>query len=119
MHHRLSRTNNPNRKVRVLFINEASFIGGAETNLLSILKTASEASFEPVAVLLPEHGPLADKVGELGIPVGFIDYHRFSLRNPVRYLQTLWRLVSLVCRTQPDVIHLNHQWLVEMDDIRL
>lgn len=99
--------------MRVLFINEASFIGGAETNLLSILRAAPRSSIEPVAVLLPWEGPLAEEIRWLGIPVGFVRYHKFSLRNPYLYVQTLWQISTWIWRTRAEVIHLNHQWLVE------
>jgi len=98
---------------KVLYINHTSAIGGAETNLLNILRFAKQGDFQPVGVLLPDNGPLADAVRRLGIPVGFITYHAFRWRNPFRYVQTISQLAKWIQRTHADVIHLNHQWLIE------
>lgn len=101
-----------NRPMRVLFVNHGAIIGGAETNLLNILKYAPEGGFEPVGVLVPHDGPLVAEVRKLGIDVGQISYHAFHWRNPFRYTQTLAQLVIWIRRTRPAVIHLNHQWLI-------
>lgn len=97
----------------MLFVNHSSVIGGAETNLLDILRFANYANIDPVAVLLPGDGPLATEVRRLGLPVGFISYHSLELRNPLRYCQALSQLVSWIRRSQASVLHLNHQWLIE------
>ncbi len=98
---------------KVLFIAHYSGIGGAETNLLNIMRFASQGNFQPVGVLVPRRGPLSDAFEELGFPVGVVHYHALRWPNPLRYLQTLWTLRSWVKKTQADVIHLNHQWLIE------
>lgn len=98
--------------IRVLFVNHSTVIGGAETNLLNILRYCREGGFEPVGVLLPDDGPLAAEVRKIGIDVGQIRYHAFHWRNPFRYAQTMAQLLTWIRRTGPTVIHLNHQWLV-------
>jgi glycosyltransferase involved in cell wall biosynthesis len=100
-------------RIRVLFINHTSIIGGAETNLLNVLRFADRGGFQPVGVLLPADGPLASEVRKLGVPVGFIRYHAFQWHNPLRYIQTLVQLAEWMWRSRADVIHLNHPWLVE------
>jgi len=99
--------------IRVLFVNAASIIGGAETNLLNVIRFSGLGGIEPVGVLLPGDGPLVAKVEALGLPVGFVSYHAFRWRNPARYAQTLYQLVQWIVKTKADVVHLNHQWLVE------
>lgn len=99
--------------IRVLFITHTGRIGGAEGNLLNLLRFAECGGFMPAALLLPEDGPLAGQARQLGVPVGFVRYHAFRWRNPIRHLQTLSALHQWVRRTQADVIHLNHQWLIE------
>jgi len=37
-----------NEKIRVLYINATSIIGGAETNLLNILRFADDGGIQPV-----------------------------------------------------------------------
>lgn len=99
--------------LRVLFVNHGAIIGGAETNLLSILRGSEKhKDFQPVGILLPDHGPLEVEACKLGVDVGLISYHAFRWRNPLRYAQTMFQLVGWIRRTRPSVIHLNHQWLV-------
>jgi glycosyltransferase involved in cell wall biosynthesis len=98
--------------MRVLFVNHGALIGGAETNLLNILRFCDRGGFEPVGLLLPGKGPLASQVHNLGIDVGEINYYGLSWLNPIRYGSTLFQLVSWIRRTRPSIIHLNHQWLV-------
>jgi len=98
--------------MRILYVNHGSEIGGAETNLINVLRYAKLSKFEPVAVLLPNDGPLASKVRDLGIDVGEIGYHAFHWRNPLKYCETIIQIINWVRRTRPSVIHLNHQWLV-------
>lgn len=98
--------------MRILFVNHSSKIGGAETNLLNILRFAPTGGFTPVAVLLPSDGPLKSCVNDLGLKVGIIDYHAFRWRNPLKYAKTITQLITWIRQTHPDVIHLNHQWLV-------
>jgi glycosyltransferase involved in cell wall biosynthesis len=90
-----------------------NIIGGAETNLLNILRYAMGGGFEPAAVLMPNEGPLASRIRKLGIPVHLIRYYGLRLPNALRYFQTLWSLRKAVAISKPDVIHLNHQWLAE------
>lgn len=98
---------------RVLFINHGSSIGGAETNLLNILRFADLGTYQPVGVLLPDRGALALEIEALGIPVGVVNYRGLSWRNPIHYLSTQRSLVDWIRRTQADVVHLNHQWLID------
>jgi len=97
---------------RILYLTHTASIGGAENNLLRLLQAWS-ANQISTAVLLPQDGPLVKVVKSLGVPVGLVPYYSFQWRNPFRYLQTLGTLLIHVLRFQADVIHLNHQCLVE------
>jgi len=97
---------------RILYLTHTASIGGAENNLLRLLQ-AWNAKQVSTAVLLPQDGPLVKAVKSLGVPVGLVPYYSFRWRNPFRYLQTLGTLLIHVLRFQADVIHLNHQCLVE------
>ena len=99
--------------IKVLFANHSSVIGGAETNLLNLIRFADKGGYQPVGVLLPEEGPLATELRDLELPVGIIHYHSFDWRNPLRYAHSLLELIRWIRRTRADVIHLNHQWLSE------
>jgi glycosyltransferase involved in cell wall biosynthesis len=51
---------------KIVFVDETAQIGGAEINLLQILPLLVQSGWEPV-VLLPNDGPLVDKLNTLGI----------------------------------------------------
>lgn len=99
--------------MRVLYVAGATFIGGAETHLLSVLKHGRQREIEPVGVLLPGKGMLHQRVLELGLPTGLIDYYGLSLPNPFRYFQTLRQLRSWVLGARPDVVHVTHHCIAE------
>lgn len=102
-----------NESIRVLYVNHGALIGGAETNLLNILRFSPEVGIEAVGMLLPDDGPLVSKVIDLGVPVKFINYHRFQLKNPFRYIQTVFLLSHWARVTRADLVHLNHHHLIE------
>jgi len=99
--------------IRVLYLTGTSILGGAEMNLLRVMKHGRQVGIEPVAVLVPEQGPLVHRVAEMGIPAGVIRYYGFRLPNPFRYLQTLWQLYAWVRKSKPHIIHLNLQPFAE------
>jgi len=99
--------------IRVLHLAGTSILGGAEMNLLRVMKHGHQVGVEPVAVLVPEEGPLVHRVAEMGIPAGVIQYYGFRLPNPFRHFQTLWQLYAWVRKSQPHVIHLNLQPFAE------
>src|SRR3954454_2918209 len=53
--------------MRVLFIAPYGGLGGSENVLVNVLERLDRERFEP-HVLLLEHGPLRDRIAELGIP---------------------------------------------------
>lgn len=99
--------------IKVLYINHSSGIGGAETNLLNILRYRNHLSVEAVAVILPGQGPLVNSLQVQNIRLGFVDYYGLRLTSPWRFMQTIRQLCQWVIRTKADVIHLNHEYLVD------
>ncbi len=97
--------------MRILYINPATSIGGAETNLLNLLEYGPKFGVEPAAVLIPGDGSLKEEIESKGIPVGIVSYYGFKLPNPLRYFQTLLEMNFWVRRTKADVIHHNLQFL--------
>jgi len=97
----------------VLFMNATSMIGGAETNLLSILSHLDRAHFKPRAVLCPRPGPLVEEVEKIGINGVTVPYYSLWARNPYRYVSTMRGLARAVRSNEADIIHLNHHFLVD------
>lgn len=109
------------RRIRVLFLDHAPVMGGAELSLLDILAGLKGNSVETV-LLAPRQGKLYKKAGELGIPVldlqwsgGILSLKRQELeRNPLRLITGLpgiigivWRIRSILRREGFDAVYTN------------
>lgn len=81
---------------RVTFINETAQIGGAELNLIAIIKGLSAAGWD-IRLLVPEHGPLLEALNAQKAsvdiipgcphwPISFYLLRRFKLPNPFTLL---------------------------------
>ncbi len=101
------------RSHNVLYMNATSMIGGAETNLLSILRNLDRSRFRPRALVCPREGPLVDESRKMGINGIAVPYHSLWSKTPYRYLSTIRRLARAVRSNQTDIIHLNHHFLVD------
>jgi glycosyltransferase involved in cell wall biosynthesis len=91
---------------KVLYLNHAAYIGGAEVSLLSALRYLDKNSFLPV-VLAPEGG-FADALREQGIcwrPIPVLDgLNRFTAG---RFLRAIPALLACIRREHPDLLHAN------------
>ncbi|MDD5492868.1 MAG: glycosyltransferase family A protein, partial [bacterium] len=72
---------------KILYINSSSVLYGAETRLLDIIRNLDRERFCPI-VLLPQSGPLADKLKELGVATLLFDYKlKLNLLSAARFLR--------------------------------
>jgi len=101
------------RLYNVLYMNATSMIGGAETNLLSILGNLDRSRFRPQAVVCPREGPLLDEANRMGINGIAVSYHSLWSKTPYRYLSTMRGLARAVRSNETNIIHLNHHFLVD------
>ncbi len=109
--------------MKVIYINHSSGIQGAGLALLNIIKRMPKLGVEPI-VVLPNEGPLADTLREMGIKVYFIMHYNaiYPRRKfisdyilyPYRLLRTLffnklaeYRFGKVVLAEHPDIIHSN------------
>ena len=76
----------------VLMVNHTAVLGGAETSLLELAGALDRVAFCPV-VVLPEPGPLAAALGELGIEVAYAPMRR--LRRTASPLRLAAQVLSL------------------------
>lgn len=77
------------KKKRILFIHQASTIGGGSYCLLNILKEIDKTNIQPVACLAGD-GPLRKEIEKLGIEVVL-----FQQMAAVPYNRSLWTVSSL------------------------
>lgn len=108
-------------KQRILFMHQASGIGGGSYCLLNVVKAVDETLFEPVVALKSE-GPLADELRKLGVEVvifsqmAAIPYNRGLLqRGSLRAYWAVERskkaLKQLLADNRIDVLYLNNMML--------
>ena len=100
-------------KVKIAYmVHEIQGFGGSSTNMLSILEFLDRSKYESM-VFCPRGSTLIRPIEKMGIEVKQVDYHAFEFKNPLPYLKTIYQLIIPVVTGRIDIIHLNHQWLVE------
>ena len=91
------------RPIRVMYIIWSLEVGGAERVVTSLAKGLDRTRFAPRVVCLNQPGALAAELAEAGIPVEALH------KRPGLDLVALWRLVRLMRRERPGVVH-THLW---------
>jgi len=97
---------------RILYVHGIEAIGGAERDLIALLKTLDRHKWEP-QVVCPGTGPFREQLHTIAVPT-----HALSLppwRKPLALFQrrsAVWRLEVLVNRLDPAIIHVNDIWWV-------
>ncbi len=93
-------------KTKILYINHVAYIGGAEIALLDLLRHVDRTQYTPV-VFVPK-GALADAVQQLDVRCVHIPVlpglNRYTLPG---VLSKLPRLISMISREQPALMHAN------------
>ena len=97
---------------RILYVHGIEAIGGAERDLIALLKTLDRHTWEP-HVVCPGTGPFREQLDAIAVPT-----HPLSLppwRKPLAVFQrrsAVGRLEALVNRLDPALIHVNDIWWV-------
>jgi glycosyltransferase involved in cell wall biosynthesis len=97
---------------RILYVHGIEAIGGAERDLIALLKTLDRRKWEP-QVVCSGTGPFRKQLDAFAVPT-----HALSLppwRKPLAVLQrrsAVGRLEALVNRLDPAMIHVNDIWWV-------
>ena len=96
-----------NRKIRLFYLIGTLDVGGAEGQLVQLLKGLDRERFSAtVCCLSSAAGPYADDVRRLGIDVHEVGFR--SLRpipRPDRLIGMFFRLARLIRSEQPDIVH--------------
>ncbi|MBA4394251.1 MAG: glycosyl transferase family 1 [Desulfobacca sp.] len=83
---------------KVMFVVTSLIIGGAERQLVQLLKHLSKKDFEPLVVCLKEPGVLAEELSQLNIPVySRLLSHKYDLR-------VLPRLISIIRKEKVHIL---------------
>lgn len=99
---------------KILYINPASGVSGAEVSLLSLLEHLNYEEFEPI-LAVPNEGKLSTKAASLGIRVIQFPIYPFmiekdiagSIYNGLLSLFQLPKIYQLYRDIAPDIIHIN------------
>ena len=97
---------------RILYVHGIEAIGGAERDLIALLKTLDRHKWEP-HVVCPGTGPFREQLHAIAVPT-----HALSLppwRKPLTLFQrrsAVERLGALVNQLDPAMIHVNDIWWV-------
>ena len=84
--------------IRVLHVAESAGLGGGEAYLVRLAAALDRRRFA-LAVVVPETGPLTERLAELGIPTFVVPLHT-RLLSP----RTLWMLVRVFRRERPMIV---------------
>ncbi len=97
---------------RILYVHGIEAIGGAERDLIALLKTLDRHKWEP-HVVCPGTGPFREQLHAIAVPT-----HALSLppwRKPLAVFQrrsAIGRLGALVGQLDPALVHVNDIWWV-------
>ena len=92
---------------RLLFLDHAPFLGGAETVLLDIVRRLDRARFEPI-VGTPVQSALVAPAEALGVRVIPIDLPQLNTRNPFALIPVMQSIRQLRGRLRREHINLLH-----------
>jgi glycosyltransferase involved in cell wall biosynthesis len=95
---------------RILYIHGISKIGGAETDLLNLLKHIDLQRWDPY-VVCPSNGPLLREIEQLKIPVHPMNLPSWrKFKDAFRVPLAVWSLLKLIRDLQVDLVHVNDYW---------
>jgi UDP-N-acetylglucosamine:LPS N-acetylglucosamine transferase len=91
---------------KILYLDSVSAIGGAERSLLLLLQNINRQHFKPM-VVLPERGPLSERIQALGVELKLLPLNKINVRNPLPYMKTVWSLRKILLTRRIDLLHCN------------
>ncbi|HYM87542.1 MAG TPA: glycosyltransferase family 4 protein [Nitrospiraceae bacterium] len=97
---------------RILYVHGIEAIGGAERDLISLLKTLDRDTWEP-HVVCPGTGPFRDLLHAIAVPTHALTLPPWrKLRSFFQRRSAAQRLGALVDQLDPALIHVNDIWWV-------
>lgn len=88
------------KRLRIIHVINDLSVGGAEMMLFKLLAQTDRARFDPIVVALRNRGRLHDDIERLGVPI-----YDISMRLPMPTPTSCLRLLRLITRLNPDLIH--------------
>lgn len=109
----------PPRPRRILVVNPGADVYGSDVQMLRSVEAFTQVGWQ-VAVVLPEHGPLEERITPLGAAITHLDFPRLqrAYLSPsglpqlaAQVAAALPRLVRFLRRHRPDVLYVNTKTL--------
>jgi len=97
---------------RILYVHGIEAIGGAERDLIALLKTLDRRTWEP-HVVCPGTGPFREQLHAIAVPAHALSFPPW--RKPLAVFQrrsAIGSLGTIVSRLDPALIHVNDMWWV-------
>jgi len=91
------------RNYNLLFIGFVPYIGGAEISTLLLLKYLDREKFNPIYII-PDIGPLFDRITNLGVKVVTIPLEQIKLPFSFAYLRTVFKLAQFIRKNKIDLV---------------
>lgn len=98
------------RKIKVLYLNNAPFIGGAQITLRHIIRLLDRSRFEPYLAIPHTASALVPFFDSANVPVMLVRMERLTQRGPralIDLAASLKDLVKLVVSQRIDILHSN------------
>jgi L-malate glycosyltransferase len=97
--------------IGIVFVIGSLMTGGAEGQLALLAAGLDRQRFRPAVICLESGGPHEDTLKAAGIPYEVIGYEGFRIfRYPLRTLRQLFRVVGLMRRYRPRIVHAQLFW---------
>lgn len=101
---------NRNPPYRVAYITPVPVEGGAEINLLRLIKALDPKRVVPAAVLVHSGGTLVSRYRSEGLKVSQFKFYEWDWKSPWRIGQTYAQLAFPLLSSKPDLIQINLQY---------
>ncbi|HTI39452.1 MAG TPA: glycosyltransferase [Vicinamibacterales bacterium] len=107
-------TAGPPRRIRLLFVIGTLEIGGAETQLVELIRRLDRTRFDPALCCLGDDGPLAPLVVASGARLYALGFRGFKQRSYIasfpHVVRTLWRFWRTIRKESPEILHAMLFW---------
>lgn len=109
------------QKIKILYLHAGAELYGADKILLELLSGIDKKKFEPI-VLLPNDGPLVDKISRLGFKVNVLQYPilRRKFFKPIGIIKYMYNYIiyshkisSYVRKNSINILHVNTTAVLE------
>ena len=96
------------QKTRILYINNSSYIGGAENSLQLLIHSFRKRGFE-VHLLLPQPGELSKRLADAPIQIHYLDFQVSTNKTRLFFdsFRYSLKLSKLIRRLKIDLVHTN------------